>query len=263
MIVLLAEGHGGERISPSPNDRAICPFCRSEVIAKCGEIVTWHWAHKSLETCDSWGEPEGEWHYEWKKLAGLDNTEITIERDGKRHRADIVINDTVIELQHSPLPVCEVRERENFYNKMFWIVDGGSIIRLLGDCYIKKSPTLLESSPAPVERWVSKNGKFYLKWVGRMREWVDEISKDKWVHFSEIPLKTYYWHIERYDRPQFNRYTGEWVKQRYHKQLDERFEETILKDVMVRPKGKFCNILTKREFVGRHLLIKPASLFDF
>jgi competence CoiA-like predicted nuclease len=141
--MLLAEDSTGKRMSPVPGGRGGCPFCKSEVIAKCGEIKTWHWAHKSLITCDSWGEPEGDWHYEWKKLAGLNNTEITIEKDGKRHRADIIIDGLVIELQHSPLPVPEVREREEFYGNMIWVLDGET--------------ALLERSPDPVERWVSRN----------------------------------------------------------------------------------------------------------
>ena len=37
-----------ERIKATPKDKANCPICNEEVIAKCGSIKIWHWSHKSL-----------------------------------------------------------------------------------------------------------------------------------------------------------------------------------------------------------------------
>lgn len=43
----------GNRVTPSPGAVAVCPNCRQNVIAKCGNVNVWHWAHKSAD-CDPW-----------------------------------------------------------------------------------------------------------------------------------------------------------------------------------------------------------------
>lgn len=122
--MLLALGDSGSRIRARPGATAICPLCESEMIAKCGRIKIWHWAHKSKCDCDAWSGPETEWHLKWKEAMHEENVEVTIERDGIRHRADIIRSDgTVVELQHSSLSRAEVQERELFYGKMVWLFD--------------------------------------------------------------------------------------------------------------------------------------------
>ena len=49
------------------------------------------------------------------------NTEVIIEKHGKRHIADINSNGYVIELQNSPISPEEIISRESFYDKMIWI----------------------------------------------------------------------------------------------------------------------------------------------
>jgi competence protein CoiA len=39
----------GIKISPTPKEIAICPFCKNDVIPKCGSVNIWHWAHKIRE----------------------------------------------------------------------------------------------------------------------------------------------------------------------------------------------------------------------
>jgi competence CoiA-like predicted nuclease len=109
-----------ERIEATPNMTAICPVCKSTVISKCGTIMVWHWAHQSKEDCDSWYEPESEWHRGWKNYFKPEEREVVIGR----HRADIKVNSTVIELQNSSISAEDIQERELFYNKMIWIVNG-------------------------------------------------------------------------------------------------------------------------------------------
>lgn len=100
--------------------RALCPGCGAEVVAKCGEFVKWHWAHVSGEVCDSWGESEGTWHRAWKLWAPRERREVWFGR----HVADIVAGDGVIcELQHSSISVDEIRDRERFYGNMRWLFD--------------------------------------------------------------------------------------------------------------------------------------------
>lgn len=108
-----------ERVQATPAVKAICECCKSEVLAKCGTINIWHFAHKNIEDCDSWYEPESEWHRNWKGLFPEENQEVVI---GK-HRADLKIKDLVIELQNSPINVDTVIDKELFYKNMIWIVN--------------------------------------------------------------------------------------------------------------------------------------------
>jgi len=111
----------GERILPNPLEKnAICPLCKSQVISKCGEIKVWHWAHKTSEDCDNWGGRETDWHLNWKAEFPEEMQEVTI---GK-HRADVRIKDIVLEFQSSPISSEDIKEREEFYGKMKWVLDG-------------------------------------------------------------------------------------------------------------------------------------------
>jgi hypothetical protein len=93
------------------------------MIPKCGEIRIWHWAHKA-DPCDAWSEGETPWHLAWKRQFPESWVERRIERNGVRHVADVLTpRGVVIEVQHSPLSINEVAERESFYGNMGWIFD--------------------------------------------------------------------------------------------------------------------------------------------
>jgi len=112
----------GKKNLATPGARAVCSMCDGEVIAKCGKINIWHWAHKTTE-CDTWAEGESAWHLAWKSMWPEHLVEQTIRKNGVLHRADILQEDgTVIELQNSSISVDEIREREAFYDKMMWIL---------------------------------------------------------------------------------------------------------------------------------------------
>jgi competence protein CoiA len=108
----------GQRRTAEPGQRAQCPQCDAEVIAKCGPLVTWHWAHKVLD-CDPWSEPMTQWHLDWQSRYPTDMCEVTIGQ----HRADVCSADRVIEFQHSAIGADEIRERERFYGRMVWVFD--------------------------------------------------------------------------------------------------------------------------------------------
>ena len=48
----------GKLIAPAPGERAICPYCESIMVAKCGAVIDWHWAHFG-PTCQEWESREG------------------------------------------------------------------------------------------------------------------------------------------------------------------------------------------------------------
>src|SRR5690606_12234794 len=116
----------GQRREPQPNLVGKCPGCEKPVVAKCGELRVWHWAHKGCRSCDPWWENETEWHRAWKNQFPTEWQEI-IHRadDGERHIADVRTEQGyVIEFQHSYIKPEERQSREDFYRKMLWIVDG-------------------------------------------------------------------------------------------------------------------------------------------
>lgn len=119
-----------QRVLAEPGVDASCPQCREALRAKCGEIVTWHWAHVSLHECDPWWEPESEWHRAWKRHVPPECAEATIGA----HRADIAIGQRVLELQHSSISPETIREREQFYKgamgrEMVWLFDVREAVR--------------------------------------------------------------------------------------------------------------------------------------
>jgi len=107
------------KILASPGAKALCPYCRSPVLAKCGEIVTWHWAHEKAD-CDQWFEPESAWHIGWKQLFPVEWQEVVVGS----HRADIKTPEVVVELQASNISVEELEEREHYYKDMIWVLRG-------------------------------------------------------------------------------------------------------------------------------------------
>ena len=109
---------GEKKVLASPNSQAVCPCCGNEVIPKCGQLISWHWAHKNKD-CDSWHEPESQWHLDWKGLFPKEWQEKVIGP----HRADVATPRGIIEFQNSPLSVSEIKKREDFYGRMIWIVN--------------------------------------------------------------------------------------------------------------------------------------------
>lgn len=107
------------RIEPTPKANALCPSCKTDVRAKCGKVVTWHWAHVERE-CDHFSEPMTAWHKAWQETVPENCREVVIGP----HRADILSPlGVVVELQHSSISVDEIREREEFYGQMVWVFD--------------------------------------------------------------------------------------------------------------------------------------------
>lgn len=121
-----------ERNKATPKQKATCPLCDEEVIAKCGNIKIWHWAHKKDFMCDSFKELETKWHIEWKELFPKECQEvITKSNQGlNRHRADIKTKEgLVIEFQNSPISIEDIKKREEHYNNMVWILNGKTIAK--------------------------------------------------------------------------------------------------------------------------------------
>ena len=112
------------------NEEYFCPICGEKLIARTGEINAHHFAHKSNSEClirDGWHYDMSEWHYNWQNQFPKENQEIVFTNNGKTHRADVFINNTVIEFQHSQIKEEEFYDRNIFYKdlgyKVIWIFD--------------------------------------------------------------------------------------------------------------------------------------------
>jgi competence CoiA-like predicted nuclease len=112
----------GERKLARPGLKAKCPLCGNEVIAKCGVVKIWHWAHLADQSCDDFKEHESEWHRKWKELFPEENREVIVKKRGNIHFADVKTDDgLVIEFQNSTIPFEAIVERERFYDRMVWV----------------------------------------------------------------------------------------------------------------------------------------------
>ena len=145
------------RAEPAPNVRGKCFLCGDDMIAKCGQYVRWHWAHKARLTCDPWQESETDWHRYWKDAFPIACQEVVHVDDGthEKHIADVKTpGGIVVEVQHSPIGEDEARSRESFYRNMIWIVDAR---HLVGWFCVGMSHDLASCSPMmyQIEWWGS------------------------------------------------------------------------------------------------------------
>jgi len=123
MKFALVDGH---RREAAPGLSGTCPLRGCSLIAKCGEIRVWHWAHQGSLSCDPWWETETEWHRSWKgQFPGEWQEFPHQDEQGEKHIADVKTNrGWAIEFQHSYIKPEERRSREAFYKKLIWVVDG-------------------------------------------------------------------------------------------------------------------------------------------
>ncbi len=125
---MMYASQNSRRILATPGAKAHCPICNGIVIAKCGSLKIWHWAHERNE-CDPWAEPITEWHLNWQREFPESWREVTVARSGwAAHRSDIkTASGVVIEFQHSALTAQEIVHRERFYRKMIWVFDATEV----------------------------------------------------------------------------------------------------------------------------------------
>ena len=140
-----------------------CPICGEKLIIRAidSKSVRKHFAHKRNTICfDDFTHDMSEWHYNWQLKFPEDTREIVVEKNGIKHRADILINNTVIEFQHSPITSDEIKKRNEFYlacgYNMVWVFDANDKIKN----EFGKSINPLECSNYDLV-WKRKKSQFY------------------------------------------------------------------------------------------------------
>jgi len=115
----------GHRQEAQPGLRGTCTACGEPIVARCGNVRIKHWAHLGKLVCDPWWE-ETPWHRDWKALFPIEWQEfVQSAPSGEKHIADVrTERGYVLEFQHSPLGPQERQAREDFYQRMVWVIDG-------------------------------------------------------------------------------------------------------------------------------------------
>jgi competence CoiA-like predicted nuclease len=123
-----------KRIRASPKEKATCPLCNQEVIAKCGEIKIWHWAHKNKTDCEF--EPETKEHLNMKFFLKDKLPHLIIEYNLGFAIADLYdkIDNVAIEVQHSPISKDKFLERTKNYSN-----NGISVLWIFDNCLLKEN----------------------------------------------------------------------------------------------------------------------------
>ena len=143
-----------------PGVEYLCPVCRNPVVVKAAKSVNvrTHFAHKRNTLClDDWKHDMSDWHFEWQSKFPIESREFVVKKDGVVHRADILINDTVIEFQHSPISSEEFEARNSFYKnsgyRVVWLFDAADKMKN-DDCFglvWKRKTTLFSSMKTPID----------------------------------------------------------------------------------------------------------------
>jgi competence protein CoiA len=154
----------GSRSIAAPGLLGVCQLCASPMIAKCGSLRIWHWAHENLRQCDPWWE-ESKWHATWKSRFPAECREVPRrDRNGEKHIADVRLPDgRVIEFQHSRLKNEERHAREFFYGSMMWVVDG--LARKNDRSQFENTLRRMSENPTVYSGW--KECALLRDWVGR------------------------------------------------------------------------------------------------
>lgn len=108
-----------------------CPVCLRKMFVKSGAERARHFSHyPNCECNDGWnGQYDmSDWHYEWQNQFPAENQEVVVRCDDIRHRADVIIDQTVVEFQHSNLSSGKFNDRNVFYHgnigyKVVWLYD--------------------------------------------------------------------------------------------------------------------------------------------
>ena len=114
------------------NQEYFCPSCGEPLIVRKGDVRQHHFAHKPGSFCtDTWERSReydvSAWHTSWQSLFPPQNQEVRLKLGTICHRADVLVDRTVVEFQHSILSSTKFEERNFFYintgYKVVWLFD--------------------------------------------------------------------------------------------------------------------------------------------
>ncbi len=131
-IALDADGKRTDIEEAYVSEEYFCPICNHKLIQKRGDVRLHHFAHEHGTItggfCDGWHYDMSEWHRGWQNCFPTECQEVVVEKDGIKHRADVLLNNkTVVEFQHSQISREEFNARNDFYSlcgyQVVWLFD--------------------------------------------------------------------------------------------------------------------------------------------
>lgn len=122
------------------NQEYYCPTCGATLITRKGDVRQHHFAHKRGLLCsDTWERTNSHnydtspWHNQWQSKFPKENQEVILALGDTKHRADVMIDRTVIEFQHSIISTQAFDDRNNFYlnlgDKVVWLFDVSELVK--------------------------------------------------------------------------------------------------------------------------------------
>ena len=104
-----------------------CQNCGAQLLVRDGKQNIKHFAHKAGECTDNWNYDMSEWHLRMQSYFPIESREVVVKSGDKIHRADVLIENTVIEFQHSPISADEYEDRNRFFGslgyRVAWVFD--------------------------------------------------------------------------------------------------------------------------------------------
>lgn len=120
-----------------------CQVCGAPMIYRAGQKNIPHFAHKVKADCPDDKDNKSEWHRHMQGLFPLEANEVAFQdkANDRKFIADVYLKDsnTVIEFQHSPIPVEDFKGRTEFHlsegRRVIWVFDVSNTDSQ--ECYLK------------------------------------------------------------------------------------------------------------------------------
>ena len=169
-----------EKVEARKGLKGLCPLCRNDVTAKCGNWRINHWAHKANYNCDSWWENETEWHRAWKNEYPKEWQEIALSAPtGEKHFADVHTDlKLTIEFQNSSISSEERATRELFYGQMIWVVNCNNRARDYARLIKAKAKDLIQTNVKGFHLTINPENCFPATWLDRKVPVAFDFSSD-------------------------------------------------------------------------------------
>ncbi len=102
-----------------------CPICGNRLLLKRGAVNADHFAHEANACEDDWNYDMSRWHRRMQSCFPENCREVVVAHKGKKHRADVLIGDIVLEFQYSSISAAEFEDRNAFFKnagyRLAWV----------------------------------------------------------------------------------------------------------------------------------------------
>jgi len=194
----------GERFEAQPGLSGKCPGCEHPMVAKCGEIKIWHWAHLGTRTCDPWWENETKWHRDWKEQFPREwQEQVHRAESGEKHIEDVKTDQGwLLEFQHSYLNPAERPARNAFHPRLSWVLDGTRRARDKSQFINALNSGVRLNLQAPVARVPAEKCALFREWAGNSPVFFD-FGEDSTLWYLLPKSSDGNMYIAKFSRPNF------------------------------------------------------------